>query len=93
MLKAQFRSRENVWIWIPSLQWRDKKNLIKCLQKRVSKMLKQANKVVEPLFPHQVISMWAIERGLGIFTKSTMPQTFNQLVDLGNASHVDVMDG
>jgi hypothetical protein len=56
-------------------------------------MLKQAKKVLEPLFPHQLISMRAIEQGLGIFTKSRMPQAFNQLVDLGNASHVDVMDG
>jgi hypothetical protein len=62
-------------------------------KKRVCKMLKQAKKVMEPLFPHQLISMRAIEQGLGVFTKSTMPQAFNQSVDLGNASHVDVMDG
>jgi hypothetical protein len=71
-----------------------KKFQSKLCKKRVREMLKQAKKVLEPLFPHQLISMRAMERGLlNICTKSTMPQAFNQSVDLGNASHVDVMDG
>jgi hypothetical protein len=70
-----------------------KKFTSKLCEKRVCKMLNQAKKVLEPLFPHQLISMRAIEQGLGICTTSRMPQAFNQSVDLGNASHVDVMDG
>jgi hypothetical protein len=37
--------------------------------------------------------MCALEDSLGVSTQSSMPQAFNQSVNLGNASHYDVRDG
>jgi hypothetical protein len=55
-------------------------------------MCNQASTVLEPLFPHQIIAMRAVERALGIRPKSSMTQSYDQSVNLGNASHYDVMD-
>jgi hypothetical protein len=55
-------------------------------------MCNQASTVFEELSPHQVIAMRAAKTALGIVPKSSMTQGYDQSVNLGNASHFDVMD-
>jgi hypothetical protein len=43
----------------------------------VWKMKEQARQVLGPLFPHQVITMCALEESLGVSIQSPMPQAFN----------------
>ncbi len=56
-------------------------------------MCNMASDVLEQHFPHQVIAMRAAERALGILPDTAMTLGYDQSVNLGNASHFDVMDG